>query len=360
MLRVAGTFHGFDRVEPSDTESMEGDAMAIRALLTMIFLLALTACSGGATGADDATHAMPDEPAAAPVEDDQVEGEMSATTGLAGGGSDATGDDESVAEEPAPLPDPLPARPGDRIIKEGTISLEVEQEQFDRAFLQVVSVARRYGGDVVGSSTRTADDGATFGSITLRVPVANFEDLLIGVGDIGQVRSRDIGAEDVSTEFTDLESRLRHLEAQERFYLGLLEDADGVRDAIAVQQRLDGIQEQIEQIKGRLRFLDDRTSFSTLTVELFEPGAGATLLDTDEPTDRPSLARYWDTARDAFVNVIGAMLVALLFLAPLLVPAVVLLALWRWNRRQASPSRTAPPAPPEPTADEREPVEAGH
>lgn len=321
--------------------------MVVRAGILVAVLVILTGCSGGMdTAAEGPTvgHAAV-EPATGQDGQTQEAADPDDTTG---GGYGAPGEgsgDEANAQDgddAGPVSEPLPestSRTGERIIKEGTVALEVEQGMFDRAFIAVISAARRFGGDVVGSSTRTGDDGETFGSVTVRVPVGSFEDLLVGVGDIGVIRNRDVDATDVTAEYTDLESRLRHLRAQERFYLGLLERAESVRDAIEVQQQLDGIQQQIERIQGRLNLLEDRTSFSTLTVELFEPGAGGALLADTDPGARPTLARYWDTARDAFVNVVGAMLVAGLFAVPLLVAFAALLLLWRVLRKPAAPRR---------------------
>lgn len=311
------------------------------AVLVTVFA---AACSGSEEAADTSS-----------VEPASGDAEMAEDAGAAGaeglGGEGPPGAPAQGDEAPQPQPPPLdaaPLSPEDRIIKQGTVALEVEEGGFDAAFSRVVDAGRRYGGSVLSSSTRTDDrDGTTSGSVTLRVPSESYEDLLVGVGEIGQVRSRDVTAEDVSEEFVDLESRQRNLEAQERFYLGLLEEAQGVPDAIAVQQQLTTITEQLEQVKGRLAFLDERTRFSTLTVELFEPGAQGPLAD-DEPGARASLARSWQTAQDAFVNVVGALLVAVFFLAPIVLPALLIGVLaWRLLRRGPR-TRVAPPTPPAP------------
>ena len=334
--------------------------MVGRIAALLVALLFLAGCSGGGGtqtaadgGSESASRAVAAGDEAGADQPEQGEAEMPAEEAPAPAPAEGSGDASGVG--PAGDDDadaPLPAAPpptGDRIIKEGTITLEVEDGQFDRAFIAVIDAARRQGGDVIGSSTRTGDEGETFGSVTVRVPVANFEDLLVGMGDIGITRSRDVDAKDVTAEYTDLESRLRHLRAQEEFYLGLLTRAEDVRDAIAVQQQLDGIQAQIERIQGRLNVLEDRTSFSTLTVELFEPGAAGSLPTEEEPPARPTLARYWDTARDAFVNVLGAMLVAGLFAFPLLVAAGAAFVMWRLLRRPPARSAAAREAP-EPVA----------
>lgn len=318
--------------------------MTVRRMTVLIVaVLALAACSGGGGATADSVPAGASEAAGLSAADGAADEDAAVSVSgvsAGAGAKSAAGDDGAVeAPNPDPLPEAPATRPGDRIIKEGTISIEVEQDGFDRAFFAVVAAARRYGGDVIGSSTRTAENGDTFGSVTVRVPVENFEDLLVGVRGVGEVRTEDVDSQDVSAEYTDLESRLRHLQAQERFYLGLFDDAESVDDAISVQQQLEGIQAQIEKIQGRKNVLDDRTTFSTLTVELFEPEAGGSLpTDPEQRNERPTLARYWNTARDAFVNVVGAMLVAFLFLLPLLVPGAVLAALWLSYRRTRRPA----------------------
>lgn len=345
-------------------------------LLVVVVLLAACGGSGGAASSDTADGEAEvaeqgarssavdevsgfaadsaEKPAPAPADGDR--GDVAAASGSGGTGTTGAGGGGGRGQIDAPKLDRLPdaSLRNERIIKEGTISIEVADNKFDSAFQRVITTARTLGGDVIGSSTRTNDDGDTFGSVTVRVPVEDFEDLLVDMSGIGTIRNRDINSQDVSAEYTDLESRLRHLEALERFYLGLFDDAEDVSDAITVQEKLQSVQGQIEKAQGRLNLLDDRTSFSTLTVEIFEPGVGEKIVEEEEAGDRPTLARYWQTARDAFVNVVGALLVALFFVLPLLVPLTLLgaLGLALMRRRRSAP--VAKPVQPE----GREPVGA--
>lgn len=316
--------------------------------IAILGVLAAAACSGGADsgGRDDVAVAAATG-AAAPAQ----EGDEAADGGV---GGDTTGDDvvaaatEAAAEEPgqAPLPDPGFAATGERIIKEGTVTITVEPGAFDRAFQAVIQRAQALGGHVVASASSTDAEGLVTGTVTVRVPVAVYEDLLTGLGDVGAVTDRSVSSQDVTAQYVDLESRLRHLRAQEAFYLDLLGRAAGVPDAIAVQQQLDGIQGQIEQITGQRNLLEDRTTFSTLAVELVEQGADASVLEGDEP-EREGLARYWDVARETLVGVVGTLLVVLLFLAPFLAIAVVGWFGWRAVRPRRRATLTARAEPPD-------------
>lgn len=300
-----------------------------RSLLALsVVALLLVGCSSADLAHDESA---PGDSASgeAEVERESADGGDADTPGL--GGSRA-GDhtDEATGQPSVPPASTAGATSGDRLIKEGTMTIEVPVDGFEQGFDRAVSAARALGGSVVASTSSSTEDGGTAGSVTIRVPVDRYEDLLVGVGAVGEVLRRDITTKDVTAEFTDIESRLRHARAQERFYLALLEEAEGVSDAIAVQQQLDGIQSTIEQLQGRLNLLEDQTSFSTLTVELVEPGTSPVLASTDP---RPHLGAYVDTAQDAFVTVVGSILVLLVALTPVLVPAAALGLLWRAMRR---------------------------
>lgn len=292
------------------------------AVVTLILMAVLAGCAGSGESADGAA-----EEAVAQVADGDE-----ADRAAEGGGAEQEAAAPDGADDQASAV--LTADIGDRIVRDGTMRVRVEEDTFDSAFDQLVQLADRFGGTVLASDASTADDGSTSGTVTLRVPAQDFDDLLVAVGRVGEVEQRSITSEDVSDEYVDLEARLRHNRAQERFYLSLLDRAEDVDDAIAVQQRVEGIQQTIEQIEGRLRFLDERTSFSRLTVELFEAGAAFQANGAPEP----SFARYWATAKAALVNVLGGALVVATVALPFLIAGAAVLLL---VRRYAPPRRRA-------------------
>jgi hypothetical protein len=304
--------------------------------LLLVIAVLLTACSSGAdTDTTDVADEASDDAGAPAADDAAAERDTGGGIGLGVGDADAA---TPAAPGAPPVPATNTALRGDRLIKEGTMTVEVDAGGFEAGFQRVVEAARALGGSVVSSTSSSAQDGGgTSGSVTIRVPVDRYEQLLVGVGGVGEVRQRDITTKDVTAEFTDLAARLRHARAQERFYLGLLEEAEGVQDAIAVQQQLDGLQSSIERLQGSLDVLEDRTSFSTLTVELVEPGTSPVLT----ASERPQLAAYVATAQDAFVTVVGSVLVVGVALVPIVVPALLILALWRGLGRRSHPATVA-------------------
>lgn len=319
---------------------------------------ATEAATAATDGASAAGLASTEAPAAEATDDAAAEGQDT-------GQDPAAADSGTSGQVPIDTAPPGTATTGERIIKEGTVTLEVEPGEFDAAFGQVVARAQQLGGHVAGSSSASepaparegADDDPDLvsGQVTIRVPVRSFEDLLTSVGESGRIVDRDVTSQDVTAEFTDLESRRRHLQAQERFYLGLLETAQTVPDAIAVQQQLDGVQGQIEEITGRLNLLGDRTSFSTLTVRIREQGVAVAEAEPVLEEEPGGLTPYLREAVDVFVATVGAIIVVATFLAPLLVLALLGTLVWRAVR----PRRTAEPLVAPVPVPVREPVGVG-
>lgn len=322
--------------------------MSLSRLLTaaMVGLVVVLAGCSGADRVEEPTSeaAEPEAPGAAVDDADTDAAEAREhDPDLEDAGGDAGPGSPGFAGEPEAgegLPEPVAARSGERVIKDGTMTIEVDAGQFQAGFRRVIDTARDLGGHLTDSTSTAGPDGGTSGSVTVRVPVERYEELLTRVGRVGTLRSQDISSRDVTAEFTDLESRLRHLRAQEAFYLELLEEAGTVQDAIAVKQQLDSIQSQVEQAQGRLHVLEDRTAYSTLTVEIVEPGAEPVVATSDA---RPMLADYWRTARDGFVTVVGWLLVTAVSLSPVLVPLLLAAIAWRLTRRRLGVPATVAP-----------------
>ncbi len=82
--------------------------------------------------------------------------------------------------------------------------------------------------------------------------------------------SKNISADDVSEEYVDLQIRQDNKQAYAVQYRKLLKRAGSIKDILEVQEKLRHIESGIDRINGRLKFLDDRVSYSTLDVELRE------------------------------------------------------------------------------------------
>lgn len=273
----------------------------MRKILLALLVAALTvvaaACSGG-----DADGESADMGAAA----------ADTAAAEAGGGSEA---------EPAVQRSGGGSLPsfGPRVIQTASLSLSVPSNEFRQAVDRARNVALGLGGFVVSSSaSQGTERRLVAGTLVVRVPERSYAQAMERLSDLGRVEAREESGQDVSQELVDLGSRARHLEAVERQLLELLERADTVAAALAVQSQLNEVQLELEQARGRLRFLDDQVAFATISLDVQErrvvvagDGGGWGIVGA------------WSTAGHGFVTVVGWIFVAAATIAPL----VVLLAL---------------------------------
>jgi hypothetical protein len=230
---------------------------------------------------------------------------------------------------------PLPAlQPeGQKVQRSAQLTLEVANGSFEKSLDRVVSLMRAQGGYVSGSDAQ-ADSGDRLrsGMVTFQVPADKFDVTLSGLRQLGTAQSIKIAGTDVSTQYVDLQARLRNAEAQRDAMLALLQQARSVSDVIQVQTQLGQITGQVEQLKGQINYLDHTTAYATVAVNLREaaPAAGA-----DDWGLRTAAAQ----ALHNFVNGIGVMLEVVGAIAPLL-PIGLLgwLVFRRLRRRPSSPS----------------------
>ncbi len=156
--------------------------------------------------------------------------------------------------------------PSRMVVKTGWLSLIVKD---------VLGVARKIskfaeekGGWVV-SSNIFEHEKVPSGSITVRVPAENFDEAMSYFRGLAtRVSNEKIQAQDITEEYVDLQSRLRNLEATESQLLELMKRTGKVSEILEVQRELTSVTQQIEQIKGKIQYLEQSVKMSSITVNL--------------------------------------------------------------------------------------------
>jgi len=141
----------------------------------------------------------------------------------------------------------------------------------------VKKVAEGMGGYVVNSYLYKTqiDDGVTvpFATVTIRVPAEQLDSALTQIKALVKDPAKDITyenvtGEDVTQQYTDLQSRLKNLEAAEEQLLKIMEEATKTEDVMSVFNQLTSTREQIEVLKGQIKYYEESASLSAVTVEL--------------------------------------------------------------------------------------------
>jgi hypothetical protein len=302
--------------------------MSKRVLLLLVpLMLASAACTRDARSGDQMRQ---ESGSSGLAEQSQDEGASVGSEEMSRG---STQEGSAAANEGGSLALTAVPEVGAKVIKTSQIEVEVGEDEFGDRFFEAREIAAKLGGFVHSASTEETDGELASGTIVIRVPSERFEDALGQLGRLGEVTSEASQGTDVGGEFVDLQARLRHLEAQEAFFLRLIERSQTIPDLIQVQRQLSQVQVQIEQIKGRLAFLEDQTAFATITARIFESGIPA-------PGGAGALSEAFSRARNGFMTVVGGLIVGLGWLSPLALLAGVGLVAWRFRRRVAPRAAT--------------------
>lgn len=182
------------------------------------------------------------------------------------GAADAAASDSLPEADGSPAVDPQLQGLLDRKIIQSS-SVDIEVKEVGRDFQEIIRIAETAGGFVASSSFSNLDDQQV-ADLTIRVPGDRYQAVLAQIRDMGKVTQESSDANDVTEEYTDLQARLRTLEATERRYLELLGRADEISDILLVQDRLDAVRGEIEQVQGRINLLEHLTDLATITVHL--------------------------------------------------------------------------------------------
>ena len=158
---------------------------------------------------------------------------------------------------------PSPATRDRVIVHTGNMLLVVDDVagSVDR----ITGMAREFGGWVVNSDRTSRHRGF----VAIRVPAESLTGVMDRLeGTAIDVKARSLTSEDVTDEYVDSQSRLVSLRETERVLLELLGRADDVEDALKVQQEITQLQVQIEELQGRINFLEETAAYSLLMVSL--------------------------------------------------------------------------------------------
>jgi hypothetical protein len=240
---------------------------------------------------------------------------------------------EGLAQAPVPASAPGAGSVIEtKIIKTGYITIEVKDVTASVDALKNMVTAK--GGYLSSSSISEGYNKRLTGTVILRVPQAEFDTTLTSVKAIGTVKSVSTQGEDVTEEYVDLEAQKTSYQNQLAQYNAIMKKAINVSDVIEIQQQIDRVQTKLNQLEGRMRYLNSRLDLSTITVTLQEP----------EPVGGDTGYDFITTINEAIDGFIGSIKAIIVLFAALLPWLIVLSAIgygiYRWVKRNPPAAKT--------------------
>ncbi len=255
------------------------------------------------------------------------------------------------AEDAQPIPAGYEAESGQERMIIRTADLSLVVRDVEGSVEEIKAAVKELKGYIADSNTwHQAEQPRA--NLTLRVPAESLDQALERIKAVAlKVEREQISGQDVTEEYTDLEARLRNLEATEkelRELLTTVRERTGKADEIlAVHQRLTEIRGQIEQLKGRRQYLERSAALATITLDLVPDALTRPVVEAGwqpQGTLRNAtraLVKALQFIVDAFIWIVVFVLPVLLAL--LVVPVFLIWLLWRWRRGKKKEQQAASP-----------------
>jgi hypothetical protein len=272
-----------------------------------------TRTTAGGSSAELPSHGPADVPVPSPARAyGPLADSTTAGSGTAGSGGAAASTPLSLTANGAASAPKAPARSSAttssadafqdsaKIVKTGSVALIVPDGKVSPVVDDITRKLKGQGGYIASSKSQEYGDSPS-SSLTIRMPVGNFEAVVDLVRREGKVDSSSLSGQDVTAQYTDVSAQIRSLAAARSRFLLILSRANTIGETLSVQQQVDSVQQQIDQLTGRLRVLQNQTSMGTLTVTVSEKAKAVAV------HEQSGLSRAWHNAKHGFTSGVEAL-----------------------------------------------------
>jgi len=223
---------------------------------------------------------------------------------------------ESLSDSAA-APDIASSTIDKKVIKNGNLNLKVNS--IDDSSRKISDIAKAGGGDVFSSDIYESDNNLKSGTITVKVPVSNFETVFNQVKSIATlVVQESTSGQDVTEEYTDLQAQLKNKQAEEQQFVQILGQAQKIDDILAVTRELSRVRGEIEQLQGRIKFLSSQSDMASISIYLTED-TNITFSDSWRP---------WQVVKETFNGLVKGAQGFVNFLIVLIIQVIPILVLY--------------------------------
>lgn len=139
---------------------------------------------------------------------------------------------------------------------------------------EIAGLAVEMGGFVVSSNLYQSTYGPNQievpeGSITIRVPAKKLDEALEKIkADVVEVTYENRSGQDVTSQYVDLQSRLKAKQEAEKKLLQIMDTATNAEDVLAIYMQVQSIQTEIESLKGQIQYYDESVALSAVSIRL--------------------------------------------------------------------------------------------
>lgn len=212
--------------------------------------------------------------------------------------------------EESDLADPASPQIPQKIIKEASIRFETDdlEDTFNR--IQTAIAANKAS---IQNDSEGKDYNNIYRNLTVRVPSKNFDAFINAISKgVSYFERKDITSQNVTEEYIDLTSRLNTKRKLEARYLEILQKATKISEILEIEKQISAIREEIEAKEGQLKYLENRVSESTVTIEFYKTIA------QKEGVKTSYVSKLWTAIQSGFYS-LSEFLISIISLWPFII-----------------------------------------
>jgi len=204
------------------------------------------------------------------------------------------------------------------VIQQGYVTIDVETGTLEEKKNELDGILAQYNAE---TSSVILDEYAlkTQYAVTVKIAPHQFDSFMDSISSLGEVSSVYKSFEDVTEQYTDLETRINNLEEELARLNALYEDADNVEEILMIEREVTRVQTELEIYQSRALDLERRSAKSTITVYLVEP----------KPAVETNLMLPLEDITNLFLGALSAAVLLIVGALGFLIPVAILFIILR-------------------------------
>ena len=178
----------------------------------------------------------------------------------------------SVTNEPVTTSKEISRADGDvrKLVKEADVRFLTTD---NRVSYQLISICLKGFGAYISDENTFNNRSESGYEITIKVPAAHFDSLLNYIlthARVKELQSKRTQVNDVTNEFIDTEARIKIKKESAQKLADLMKQSKNLTETLEIQKQLTDLQSEIESVEGRLKYLNEQVTYSTLRITFYE------------------------------------------------------------------------------------------
>lgn len=213
-----------------------------------------------------------------------------------------------------------------KIIKTGNISFETpDLENSKIALDKIIKNNKCY----YSTESFSKSDFRNSYNLDIRIPSEKFDLVISEISKIdGFVTQQNISSNDVTSEYLDYEIRLANKTAYLEKFREILKQAKSIQDVLNVQDKIRVIEEELESVKGRLKYLSEQVAYSTLNLDIYQ------VVDSSHRADKGFFERLWSSITNGWSGLTEFVLIFVMLWPFIIIGLVLFIIFYKWVRKK--------------------------